>query len=471
LSRDLNCASVQPMKPFNTLPLSRDFLDNIAGLGFETMTEIQEKSIPPILTGRDVLAQAKTGSGKTAAFGIGLLNNMDSSRYRVQSLVLCPTRELAEQVTGEIRRLARFRHNIKLVKITGGFPVHKQEHSLSHQAHIVVGTPGRILKLLQRRSLNLEEVSMVVLDEADRMLDMGFIEQIEDIMNYVPEKRQTLCFSATFPDEVRTLSVSVMNNPVEITVESQHKPAVITQTFYEINPAERAGAVITILAEQKPESVLIFCNTKDSCRSVEKELQAAGLHSLALHGDLEQKERTETLIRFANGSCRILVATDVAARGLDIKDLGAVINYELPFETETYIHRIGRTGRAGAEGAAFSLMRSKDIRRLDEINAFTGGSYSPRSLKIQESPVPDDLKPSMVTLSVNGGRRNKISPGDLLGTLTSEGGIAGDDIGKIDRQDYITFVAVKRESAALAMEILESRTIKGKLFKAMMHDS
>jgi len=459
------------MKSFNTLPLPKAFLDNIDKLGFETMTEIQEKSIPPILKGLDVLAQAKTGSGKTAAFGIGILNNMDSSRYRVQSLVLCPTRELAEQVTGELRRLAKFQHNIKLIKITGGFPVHKQEHSLSHQAHIVVGTPGRIQKLLRRGTLILEEVTMVVLDEADRMLDMGFIDQIEDIMDFVPEKRQTLCFSATFPDEIRDLSRKVMNQPVEVRVESQHNPAVIRQRFYEINPAERARAVLAILSVNRPESVLIFCNTKDSCRRVENELQAAGLSSLALHGDLEQKERTETLIRFANGSCRILVATDVAARGLDIKNLGAVINYELPFETETYIHRIGRTGRAGAEGLAFSLLRAKDRFRLDEINLFSGSRYVPEHLDLEERINLDDLKPAMSTVSVNGGRRNKVSPGDILGTLTATDGISGDDIGKIDCLDYISFVSVKSSIASQVMGILENNTIKGRLFKAMMHDS
>ncbi|MDA3957824.1 ATP-dependent RNA helicase DbpA [Oceanispirochaeta sp.] len=459
------------MKPFTTLPLSQVFLDNIQSLKYETMTDIQEMSIPPILKGRDVLAQAKTGSGKTAAFGIGLLHNMDTQRYRVQALVLCPTRELAEQVTGEIRRLARFQHNIKLLKITGGFPMRKQEHSLSHQAHIVVGTPGRIQKLLHKGALILDEVKMVVLDEADRMLDMGFIDQIEDILAFAPTKRQTLCFSATFPDEIKALSQSVMNDPVEITVETQHEPTVIKQFFYEMAPTTKAKAVVSLLAKHKPESTIVFCNTKDSCRKVEQELLATGLHSLAIHGDLEQKERTEVLIRFSNGSCRILVATDVAARGLDIKDLSAVINYELPFETETYVHRIGRTGRAGSEGLAFSLMKAKDSVRLDLINEFTNSRYIAEHLEFEESCSVEDLAPSMITLSINGGRRNKISAGDILGALTSKNGIPGDDVGKIDRQDYITFVAVKRGSAARALKVLEEDQIKGRLFKAMIHDS
>jgi ATP-independent RNA helicase DbpA len=458
------------MKAFTHLPLSREFQENLKNLHYETMTDIQEMSIPPILQGLDVLALAKTGSGKTAAFGIGLLHNMDTRRYRVQAVVLCPTRELAEQVTGELRRLARFQHNIKLLKITGGFPMHKQEHSLSHQAHIVVGTPGRVLKLLQRGSLVMDEVKMIVLDEADRMLDMGFIDQIQGIMKFAPAKRQTLCFSATFPDEIQALSQSVMNDAVEVKVETQHEESVIHQRFYEMVPGAKAKAVVSILARFRPESTIVFCNTKDSCRRVEKELQDSGLHSLALHGDLEQKERTEVLIRFSNGSSRILVATDVAARGLDIKNLGAVINYELPFETETYVHRIGRTGRAGSEGLAFSLMREKEAFRLDSINEFLNSQYKAERLDFEELSSVEDLESAMVTLSINGGRRNKISAGDILGALTSPKGIPGDDVGKIDRLDYITFVAVKRESAAKALKVLEEDQIKGRLFKAMIHD-
>ncbi len=368
------------MKLFSTLPLNEAMLKNLENLKFKEMTPIQEKSIPPILIGKDILAQAKTGSGKTAAFGIGLLHNLNVKKFRVQALVLCPTRELAEQVTGELRRIARFRHNIKLLTLTGGIPMYKQEHSLSHQAHIVVGTPGRVLKLLQRESLILDEVKTVVFDEADRMLDMGFIDQIDDIMTFVPDQRQTLFFSATFADEIKKLGSSILLNPVEITVETQHDSAVIDQHFYKTAKSQRIKTLISILKKFRPESTLIFCNTKDDCRRVKSELNKAGFHSLALHGDLEQKERTEVLIRFSNGSSRILVATDVAARGLDINDLGAVINYNLPFENEIYVHRIGRTGRAGKEGLAFSLMTEAEDFRLNDINKFTNSDFSTESI-------------------------------------------------------------------------------------------
>ena len=458
------------MKSFSRLPLSEAMLKNLKNLKYETMTPIQEKTIPLILKGDDILAQAKTGSGKTAAFGIGLLHNLDIARYRIQALVLCPTRELAEQVTGELRRIARFQHNIKLLKITGGMPMRKQEQSLSHEAHIVVGTPGRILKLLERKSLILNEVKMLVLDEADRMLDMGFIDQIANIIRYAPKKRQTLCFSATFPDEIIKLSRSFLKNPEEIRVDTQHDEAVITQHFYKIPKADKCKAALALLLKYKPESALIFCNTKDECRRVGQKLNKAGLHSLALHGDLEQKERTEVLIRFSNGSSRVLVATDVAARGLDINNLGAVINYDLPFETETYVHRIGRTGRAGKEGLAFSLMVPGEEFRLNEINKFTKSDFSAELPDLKYSNDCSGLEPLMVTLSINGGRRNEISAGDILGALTSKDGISGSDVGKIDRLDYLTFVAVKREAADKAFKLLSSKPIKGSRFRALIND-
>ncbi|MBN2653288.1 MAG: ATP-dependent RNA helicase DbpA [Spirochaetales bacterium] len=462
------------MNSFTDLSISGDMLKNLDDLNYKIMTPVQEESIPFILDGRDVLARAKTGSGKTAAFGIGILENLDVERFRVQSLVLCPTHELAEQVAGELRRIARFRHNIKIVKITGGLPMHKQVLSLSHQAHIVVGTPGRVLKHLERENLDLCEVKSVVLDEADRMLDMGFVDQIKAILRFAPAQRQTLCFSATFPDEILALSSSVMKNPKMVTVETQHKASVIVQKFYAVNSGEKCDLVIDLLIKYAPESTIIFCNTKDCCRRVASELNKRGVHSLALHGDLDSKERTEAIIRFSNKSSKVLIATDVAARGLDIDDLALVINYDLPFETETYVHRIGRTGRAGKEGLAVSMVKPGEDFRVKEINEFSKSNYA------VEEPILDknfdsatsqaSLNPSMITLSINGGRKNKISAGDILGALTAEGGIDGSDIGKIDRMDFITFVAVRREVAERAFKVLDQKNIKGRSFLAILHD-
>jgi ATP-independent RNA helicase DbpA len=455
---------------FNELSLSKPMLKNLDALKYQIMTPIQEKTIPVILQGEDILAQAKTGSGKTAAFGIPLLEKLKVSRFRVQALILCPTRELAEQVSGELRRLAKFRHNIKILKLTGGMPLRKQEHSLGHQAQIIVGTPGRILKMLQRETLNLEELQILVLDEADRMLDMGFIEDVSQIISFAPEQRQTLFFSATLPQEIKSLSKKILRKPQDISIDTGHDPKVINQQFFFCSPKEKIQGVVSLLFTHQPESTIIFCNTKDSCRRLSAELNKLGLHSLAIQGDLEQKERTEALIRFSNRSSTILVATDVAARGLDIPDLSLVINYDLPFETETYIHRIGRTGRAGKTGLAISLMQKKEQFRLDLINETLGSSYE---MEIFESLSPKDLQsllPPMVTISINGGRKNKISAGDILGTLTSEGGIKGSEVGKIDRLEYICFIAVNKDVAKKAQQLLENRMIKGRKFRIIYHD-
>ena len=445
-------------------------LDNLHALNYTQITPIQEKSIPPILQKRDIIAQAKTGSGKTAAFGIGMLENININRYRVQSLILCPTRELADQVTKELRRIARFQHNIKIVTLTGGIPLYKQEHSLSHQAHIVVGTPGRVHKLLERGALSLNEVTMVVLDEADRMLEMGFIDQVEEILQYAPKKRQTLCFSATYPETIRTFVTNFLTNPIEVKVTSKHSHTAIKQYFYEVAPAAKIKTTIGILAENKPASTIIFCNTKDACRRVRAELNKEGVHSLALHGDLDQKERTETLIRFANGSSRILVATDVAARGIDISNLEAVINFDLPFETETYVHRIGRTGRAGNKGTAFSIMVKNESFRLEAINEALKESFRTYAFDSHHRETKEFPLPEFVTLSINGGRKQKISAGDILGVLTKKGDICGSDVGKIDRLEYLTFVAIKRSTASKALKVFEKEMIKGKRFLAMIND-
>ena len=340
---------------FATLSLSPAALANLGQLGYQTMTPIQAASLPLALQGRDLIAQASTGSGKTAAFGLALLHRLQPRNFAVQALVLCPTRELADQVTAELRRLARAEDNIKVVTLCGGVALRGQVSSLQHGAHIVVGTPGRIMDHLDRGNLSLDGLQTLVLDEADRMLDMGFFDDIAKVARQCPAERQTLLFSATYPEGIAKLSQQFMRNPQQVTVQAQHAETKIEQRWYEVKDGERLHTVARLLAHFRPASSIAFCNTKQQCRDLVGVLQAQGYVALALFGELEQRERDQVLVQFANKSCSVLVATDVAARGLDIAQLEAVINVDVTPDPEVHVHRIGRTGRGDAEGLALSL--------------------------------------------------------------------------------------------------------------------
>ncbi len=451
---------------FTNLPLDPAMLANIASLGYAEMMPIQAASLPHILDNRDMIAQAKTGSGKTAAFGIGLLAKLDAQAAGVQALVLCPTRELADQVGKEIRRLARHVPNIKLLSLCGGTSFGPQLESLEHGAHIVVGTPGRVLKHLTKGSLRLDRLRTLVLDEADRMLDMGFHDPIMAVVDATPPSRQTLLFSATYPGDIRKLSESIQQKPQSVSLESIHEGTDIEQWFYEIKKDARSKSLAALLAHYQPESSLVFCNTKLQCQAVADGLQAQGFHALALHGDLEQKDRDQTLVRFANKSCSILVATDVAARGLDIKDLQAVINFELAQDPEIHVHRIGRTGRAGKQGLALSLYTPAEAHKVIAIEAFQNGPVSSAAVASLQSHHADfALRPPMVTLQIDGGRKDKVRPGDILGALTGEAGIPSPQVGKIDIFDFSSYVAIDRSVADKALKRLSAGKIKGRNFK------
>ncbi len=450
---------------FATLPLEKSLLQNLDSLGYSEMTPIQAHSLPPILAGTDVIAQAKTGSGKTAAFGIGLLSRLSVRSFKVQGLVLCPTRELADQVGKELRRLARFTDNIKILTLCGGVPFGPQLGSLEHGAHIVVGTPGRILDHLRRGSLDLKSLSTLVLDEADRMLDMGFQEDIGTIVAATPSQRQTLLFSATYPESITAMSATVQQQPVTVKVESVHDGGQIKQLFYLVENKERLAALARILGHYLPESTLVFCNTKKECQEVADALTERSFSALAIHGDLEQRERDQVLARFANKSVSILVATDVAARGIDIKELTAVVNYELTRDPEIHIHRIGRTGRAGEQGLALSLVTAAENRRAAAIEDYLGETVPRAELETLAMPSSTDLEAPMVTLCIDGGRKNKLRPGDILGALTGDAGIPADEVGKINVFDFHTYVAVRRASAKLALSRLTAHKIKGRFFK------
>ncbi len=450
---------------FSSLDLNADLLANLATLDYHSMTPIQARSLPPILAGRDVIGQGKTGSGKTAAFGLGLLQKLEVKRFAVQALVLCPTRELADQVAKEIRRLGRGIHNIKVLTLCGGMPFGPQIGSLEHGAHIVVGTPGRIEEHLGKGSLKLEMLTTLVLDEADRMLDMGFQPSLDAILAHVPAQRQTLLFSATFPPGIESIAQRVMQAPERIAVESTHDSSTIAQVFHQVQDSERSTALRLLLLEQRPDSAVVFCNTKLECAEVASELARSGFSARALHGDLEQRDRDRTLVQFANKSISVLVATDVAARGLDIDALDAVINYHIPRDLEVYVHRIGRTGRAGSSGLACTLFSDREQHKLAKLEAMLEQPIEPVALPPQSLLKTPGYKPPMVSLEIAAGKKQKLRPGDILGALTGEDGIEGKQVGKITLYDNWSCVAVRRKEAGTALQKLGRGKVKGRSFR------
>ncbi|ATR85547.1 ATP-dependent RNA helicase DbpA [Pseudomonas sp. HLS-6] len=447
---------------FDTLPLSSAMLANLNALGYAQMTPIQAQSLPVILKGMDLIAQAKTGSGKTAAFGIGLLNPINPRYFGCQALVLCPTRELADQVAKELRRLARAEDNIKILTLCGGVSLGPQIASLEHGAHIIVGTPGRIQQHLSKGTLVLDGLNTLVLDEADRMLDMGFYDAIADIIGQTPKRRQTLLFSATYPAGIKQLSAAFMRDPQQVKVEALHADNQIEQRFYEIDPEQRLEAVTRVLGHFRPQSCVAFCFTKQQCQEVVEHLQAKGIVAAALHGDLEQRDRDQVLTLFANRSSSVLVATDVAARGLDIDALDMVINVELARDAEIHVHRVGRTGRAGEKGLAVSLVAPAEGHRAQAIEALQKAPLRWEQLDSLKPQSGAPLLPVMSTLCIAAGRKDKLRPGDILGALTGDAGLPGTQVGKIAIFDFQAFVAVERAVAKQALQRLNSGKIKGR---------
>ena len=452
---------------FSQLDLQPELVKNLATLGYRSMTEIQSQSLPPILKGRDVIAQGQTGSGKTAAFGLGLLEKLNVKWFRIQSLILCPTRELADQVAKEIRKLGRSIHNIKVLTLCGGMPFGPQVGSLEHGAHIIVGTPGRIEDHLGKGTLKLDNVNLLILDEADRMLEMGFQSALDAIIDQTPENRQTLLFSATFPDQIQKVAQRIMQQPLKISIASTLDNATIQQHLFKANDnAHRMIVVRLILQQYRPESCVIFCNTKLETQEVADELSQQGFSVMALHGDLEQRDRDQTLVRFSNKSVSVLVATDVASRGLDIESLDMVINYHIARDIEVHTHRIGRTGRAGSKGIACTIYIEKEKYKLNKLEEYLGHSIAVEPLptmNILNDPI--DYAP-MVTLQIDGGKKQKLRPGDILGALTGNNGIAGNQVGKIQLFANKAYVAINRDVAQYALRKLTEGKLKGRSFRA-----
>lgn len=484
------------IQSFSDLNLSPLLLAVLEELKFTAMTPIQAESIPALLAGKDLIGQSATGSGKTAAFTLPILQKIKVKERHIHALVMCPTRELCTQVAREMRRLGRKHPGLQVLILAGGQFIAPQISALEKGAHIAVGTPGRLLDLISRGKLDLKRTKTVVLDEADRMLDMGFVDDMEQILDALPEKRQTVFFSATFPETIVEMSERYQNEPVTVQIADDVTltHASITEHFYATDHNDRLESLKHVLRIHPSDSVLVFCNLKVVAREVAEALNEDGFAAESIHGDLEQYERDRVMAKFRNLTTRILVATDVAARGLDVPNLDLVVNYDTPAKPDVYVHRIGRTGRAGRKGLAVSLLSPKERHKLDYINEYTNkGESRSDARKLEKLPnalvtgdfddTPEEKSPSpaakssptptfaMATLCISGGRKDKLRPGDILGALTGDaGGLAGSDIGKIEILDRLSYVALRKELAKTALTRLQTGRIKGRTFKISLVD-
>ncbi|MBN2695184.1 ATP-dependent RNA helicase DbpA [bacterium] len=458
---------------FASLGLNKEMLEHLASIGYSEMTPIQQEALPHLIKGKDIVAKAKTGSGKTATFGIAILHNIKENLKTVQSLVITPTRELSEQVANEIRKLAKSIGNIKVLVLSGGVPIRPQLESLLHTPHIVVGTAGRLLQHIKKGSLDISKIKSVVLDEGDRMLQMGFFEDMIEILKDAPKKRQTMLFSATFPKEIKEIASQFLKDPISITIDTVHTEATIKTYHFPVGKGGKNGALLKVLAYFNPNSVLIFCNTKQMVKDLTDILSDEGLKVQGIHGDLEQQDRALIFARFKNGSYPILIATDVAARGLDIRGgelsdgVDLVVNYELPMDPEVYTHRNGRTGRAGDSGVACSLFTQSEKHRLEAIEKFISKKIEIDDLETLIDSKSYNKEVKWATVSINGGKKQKIRKADILGALTSSGDISGDDVGVIEIGDFYSYIAVKPKKVSSAKKNLSE--IKRKAFKVMAH--
>jgi ATP-independent RNA helicase DbpA len=441
---------------FKDLSLPSEVLTNLTNLGYTHPTPIQEKAIPLIIQGKDLIAKAKTGSGKTLGFALPLILKLDEDEHFPQALIIAPTRELSEQIAGECRKLAQYKKDVKIITLYGGTSLTKQVASLEKGADIIVGTPGRLLDHFSRETIHLGQIKTLILDEADRMLDMGFADDILKLVSNLPKQRQSLLFSATYPENIDKLTKVILKNPIEIKIESEQEKIDIKEHVYSVEDKDKA--LITTLQHFQPSLAIVFCNTKAKTVEVSTMLDEKGFDVATLNGDLEQYERQEMLLQFANGSLPVLVATDLAARGLDIKDVDIVINYDVPMKSEDYTHRIGRTGRANKSGLAVSLCDEYGLRKLSEIKP---------ELK---STTMNELRPnknfylqgSVQTLCIDGGKKKKIRAGDILGTLCKDIGIENKRIGKINVYATHSYVAIDKSVIKKAFSGLKNGKIKGK---------
>ncbi|WP_378954809.1 DEAD/DEAH box helicase [Pelosinus sp. sgz500959] len=462
---------------------SEEIVKSLTTLGYENLTEVQGQVIPLILADKDVIVRSQTGSGKTAAFAIPICEKIELEQRSPQVLVLTPTRELAVQLKQDITNIGRFKR-IRCAVVFGRQPMDLQRRELKQRVHIIVGTPGRTFDHIERKNINLEEIKYLIIDEADKMLDMGFIEQVESIIKILPKKRVTMLFSATMPEKIENICNQYMMNPIKIEIEpEQSTEEQITQVYYEVEEQEKFNLISQVIYQSKPESCIIFCNTREKVETVFERMRNKGYLCGSLHGGLEQRDRLRTIQSFKRGEFHFLIATDVVARGIHIDDIALVINYDMPLDNESYVHRIGRTGRAGNSGSAMTLVTSDEFEDLCKIEEYIQykipkGEISKiekdemgkmvleqnhritPSVKVDKSEI---LNQEITRIRINAGKRTKMRPGDILGAISSVNGVNGSDIGVIDVQDTCSYVEILGEKGQLVMDALEHTKIKGKI--------
>ena len=431
------------------------------------MTPIQEATIPLLLDGQDIIAQAKTGSGKSAGFGIPIIEKIDTKNINPQAIILSPTRELADQVAKELRSLARYKSNLKILTLCGGTPMRPQIASLERGGHILVGTAGRVQDHLSRETIYLKDINTLVLDEADRMVDMGFYDEIKKIVSNLPRKRQNMLFSATYPDNIKKMAREILKEPTMVKIDTEHNDSIIEEIGYEVEVSSKRESLMRVLKSHKPQTALIFCNTKVDTIALTDYLRDKNFSAMDLQGDLDQRERDEALLMFANGSISILVATDVASRGIDVKNIDLVINYDIPYGDEVYTHRVGRTARAGATGKAITLFTKRERDKLFDMKQNIRVGDIDR-VSVDRKFI---MKSNYSTISIDGGKKNKVRAGDILGALSKNIGVSNDHIGKIDIFDFKSFVAIDNRSIKKAFDGLKRGKIKGKKFRVWWIDN
>ncbi len=463
---------------------SKEIAQALEELGYEILTKVQEQVIPLALAQKDIIVRSQTGSGKTAAFAIPICEKIRVEQKNPQVLVLTPTRELAVQVKQDIANIGRFKR-IRCAAVVGRQSMEMQKRELNQRVHVIVGTPGRTLDHLERKSVNVEDVQYLIIDEADKMLDMGFIDQVEAIVKMLPDNRVTMLFSATMPEKIQDLCSQYMKNPIKVEIDSDNSSLQnIEQHYYDIEQNEKLALLMQILQIERPSTCILFCNTRDKVEMLLTKMKEKGCSCGSLHGGMEQRDRLESIQRFKRGEFQFLIATDVAARGIHIDDISLVVNYDMPLDNESYIHRIGRTGRAGNIGAAITFVTRMEYRDLQRIEEYVQYKIPKKELptmaEIEEgqlsSSIYDRMEPTpkvdkseklnrqITRIRINGGKKGKMRPGDILGAITAIPGVKGNDIGIIDIQDTCSYVEILANKGELVLEALQSTKIKGKIY-------